>query len=67
MHPVFFHGDDIAMGGLFLVMGIYGFAFLYFTSNRPLSTVMTNKQYRFLFAGLMVVGAGMIAAHFLPD
>jgi len=67
MKPVFFSGDDIAMGGLFLATGIYGFAYLFFTSNRPLSKEFTNKQYRFLFAGLMIGGAALIIAHFLPD
>jgi hypothetical protein len=67
MKPVFFRGDDIAMGGLFLVTGVYGFAYLYFTANRQLSKEMTNKQYRFLFAGMVIMGVCSIVAHFLSD
>ena len=67
MNPVFFHGDDIAMGGLFIVTGIYGFAVLYFTSNKPVSTVLTNKQYRWIFGSLMAIGLFLVALHFVPD
>lgn len=55
------------MGGLLLATGIYGFAYLYFTSNRSLSKEITNKQYRFIFTGTMIVGVGFIIGHFLSD
>ena len=49
--------SSFGIGCLFVATGIYGLAFMYFNPKKKLSDVFTNKQYRWMFIGLIVLGA----------
>jgi len=61
--PAFF--SDFWMGCMFFATGIYGFAYMYFSPRKKLSDVLTNKQYRWIFAGFIVFGVVLAISNFV--
>jgi len=56
--PSLFSG--FGTGCLFVILGIYGLAYMYFRPEKKMSDMITNKQYRW-FLIFLVVGGALLA------
>jgi hypothetical protein len=59
MKPVWFHGDDVFVGGLLIAAGIYAFAYHYFHPDK-ISPKISSKQFRWLCV-IMIIGGAFVA------
>jgi hypothetical protein len=49
--------SGFGIGGLLVATGIYGLAYMHFSHQKKLSDMVTNKQYRWVFIGMVAGGA----------